>query len=55
MDENTYVYCTNCINFRLCDEGLPYCAFEDKCEINNCEDSMAFMYRPFYKRRKTNE
>jgi len=48
MDNDTHVYCTNCMHFRLCDEGIPYCYFENNCDINNCEDSVAFMHRPFY-------
>lgn len=47
--ENEYVYCINCANFRLCDEGLPYCIFEGKCNINGCDDSKSFKERPFYR------
>jgi len=50
-NENTYVYCTNCIYFRLDDEGIPYCPFEDKCNINDCEDSKLFKERPKYIKR----
>ena len=46
------VYCTDCIHFRLCDEGIPYCINEDKCDIENCEDSMSLEYRPFYEELK---
>lgn len=43
------VYCTDCKWFRLDDEEIPYCPFEDKCDINNCEDSRSFLDRPCYK------
>lgn len=49
VNKDEYVYCTKCIYFRLDDEGLPYCLFEDECNINNCEDSMRFEDRPYYK------
>jgi hypothetical protein len=48
MNDDTHVYCTDCTNFRLCDEEIPYCVFEDKCDINDCEDSKAFIYRPYF-------
>ncbi|WP_279146686.1 MULTISPECIES: hypothetical protein [Clostridium] len=51
MDENTYVYCTHCLYFRLDDEELPYCPYEDNCNINDCEDSMIFKDRPHYRER----
>jgi hypothetical protein len=51
IDEDTHVYCTDCIHFRLCDEGIPYCYHEDECNINNCEDSFPFKERQKYLRR----
>lgn len=45
---NEHVYCTDCYYFRLCDENLPYCMYEDKCNINNCEDSKSREERPHY-------
>jgi len=44
-----YVNCTNCKFFRLCDEGLPYCCYENDCNINDCEDSKTLKERPFYR------
>ena len=44
-----HVYCTDCINFKMCDEELPYCKHENKCNINDCEDSRPFEDRPYYK------
>lgn len=44
-----YVYCTNCKHFRLDDESIPYCYYENECDINDCEDSKAFKDRPHYK------
>lgn len=52
MDKDTYVYCTHCENFRLCDEGIPYCYYENECDIRNCEDSMRFEERPNYIERR---
>ena len=52
MDEDTHVYCTNCKWFRIDDKDIPYCPFEDICDIGNCEDSMAFKDRPNYEERK---
>lgn len=49
MDE--YVYCVDCKWFRLCDEGLPYCPFENECDINNCEDGLRRSSRPFYEEK----
>ena len=43
-----YVYCTECKYFRLDDEYTPYCPFEDKCDINDCEDSRQLEERPYY-------
>lgn len=53
INEDTNVYCTNCIHFRLCDKGIPYCYHEETCNIKNCEDSMPFRERPNYE-PKTN-
>lgn len=52
MNPDTHVYCTNCFNFRLDDEELPYCCFENKCDINDCEDSKPFKERPYYEELK---
>lgn len=52
MDKNEYVYCTNCLNFRLCDEGLPYCFYENKCDINGFDYSKSFSERPYYEEIK---
>ena len=48
-DDNAHVCCTNCLYFRLCDEQLPYCMYENKCNINNYKDSMHIQKRPHYK------
>lgn len=50
MNPNTHVYCTNCFNFRLDNEELPYCYFENKCDINDFEDSRPFKERPYYEK-----
>lgn len=42
------VYCTNCLHFRVCDEGLPYCINEDKCNINDYNKEKNISDRPFY-------
>jgi hypothetical protein len=56
MDDEQ-VYCTDCKWFKALpigveiwevDEKIPYCPFEDECDIDNCEDSQAFKYRPCY-------
>jgi hypothetical protein len=52
VNENTHVYCTDCLHFRLCDEGLPYCYYENKCNINNYKDSKPFTERPKYQRKE---
>ncbi len=48
MDKNQHVYCTDCFNFRLCDEEKPYCIYEDKCNINDCDDGKPFNERPCF-------
>lgn len=48
MHKEHHVYCTSCIYFRLCDENKPYCIYENKCDINNCEDSKPYENRPHY-------
>jgi len=48
LDE--HVYCTQCKWFRLDDEDIPYCPWEDRCEIRNCEDSMQFRDRPYWEK-----
>ena len=52
MNEDAHVYCTKCKWFRIDDEDIPYCPFENTCDIGNCEDSMAYKYRPNYEERK---
>ena len=43
------VYCTHCKHFRLDDEEIPYCPYEEKeCDIRNCEDGRPFRERPMY-------
>lgn len=51
MNDNEHVYCINCFYFRLDDEELPYCVYEDKCDINNCEDSRPCKERPYYEEK----
>lgn len=48
LNKETHVYCTNCRHFKLDDESLPYCCYEDKCDINSCEDSKSLKHRPYY-------
>ena len=48
VNKNIHVYCTNCAEFRLDDEGIPYCPYEDKCDIWDCEDSKPLKQRPYY-------
>lgn len=43
-----YVYCTECKYFRLDDEYIPYCLFEDKCDIWFYEDGRPLEKRPYY-------
>ena len=52
MDEDTHVYCTNCKWFRIDDEDIPYCPFENICDIGNCEDSTPYKYRPHYEEKE---
>ena len=49
MKTDTHVYCTHCLYFRLDDKDKPYCPFEDKCDICDCEDSKPYSERPMYK------
>lgn len=51
-DTDEYVYCTECIHFKVQGEGTPYCENKDLCDLENCEDSMAIKYRPYYRARK---
>lgn len=51
INADTHVYCTHCKWFQLDDEDIPYCAWEDKCDIRNCEDSISFLDRPCYEER----
>ena len=48
MNKDQHVYCAECVEFRICDEGLPYCPYEDKCDIKNPEDSRPLRERPCY-------
>lgn len=50
--KDIHVYCTHCKHFRLDDEEIPYCPWEDRCDINDCEDSRPYGERPFYEERK---
>ena len=50
--KDIHVYCTHCKHFRLDDEKIPYCPWENRCDINNCEDSKPFSERPYYEKRK---
>lgn len=52
-DLDTHVYCTDCRNFRLDDEEIPYCARPNnkKCNGYDMEDSMPFSERPQYEKR----
>ena len=43
-----YVYCTDCYYFNVWDEHIPYCIYEDKCNINDCDDSKSKTERPYY-------
>ena len=43
---NEDVCCMDCIYFRLDDEFIPYCLFEDECDIEDCEDSKPITERP---------
>ena len=50
---NIPVYCTNCKHFRLDDEEIPYCPYEEKeCDIRDCEDSRPLRERPMYEERE---
>jgi hypothetical protein len=48
FDQDTHVYCTHCLHFKLDDELTPYCQHQDECDIDDCEDSMRFEDRPYY-------
>lgn len=52
MDKDQHVYCTLCKHFRCDDEYKPYCAFENECDIWDCEDSKPYYLRPMYKELK---
>ena len=47
MNQNDYVYCTNCEHFRLTVD-YPHCTFENRCNIYDPEDSKILSERPFY-------
>jgi hypothetical protein len=51
MNQKQHVYCTECVHFRISDEDIPYCKFEDKCDIYDCEDSRPFSERMCYEVR----
>lgn len=51
-ENEKYVYCTHCKYFRVDDEEKPYCPFEDKCDIWDCEDSKDINLRPYYELNK---
>lgn len=51
---NKQVYCTDCEYFRLDDEYLPYCPFDDKCDICDCEDSKDINRRLHYLEKEEN-
>jgi hypothetical protein len=46
-----HVYCTRCKWFRLDDEEIPYCPYEEECNIWDCEDSKPYRERPKYQYR----
>jgi hypothetical protein len=50
--QDKHVYCTKCKWFRLDDEEIPYCFFENECDIWDCEDSKPFRERPKYESRE---
>lgn len=59
MDENAYVYCTQCKRFNIIknsqtDEYTPVCLYESKCCLEDCEDSKPFKERPMYLKRENN-
>ena len=47
MEENKYVYCTNCFHFDIIN-NIPCCPFEEECNIYDCEDGRKFKERPYY-------
>jgi hypothetical protein len=53
MKPDKHVYCTDCKHFRLCDENIPYCIYEDKCDINNPEDSISYICRSYFELRES--
>jgi hypothetical protein len=52
MQPDEHVYCTNCKHFRLCDENIPYCPFEDVCDINNPDDSVPYKDRSYFEKNE---
>ena len=52
LDKNTHVYCTHCAYFRLDEEEIPYCFFENECNLDDCEDSRPYEERPKYEKSK---
>ena len=45
-----YVYCTDCIHFRLDDESRPYCWHCNECDIEDYNYRKPIEQRPFYER-----
>ena len=55
MNEDTHVYCTRCKWLEISEidnEYFIHCPFENDCDVDNCEDSMPYKYRPNYEERK---
>jgi hypothetical protein len=45
------VYCTQCKHFKVSennDDYFPYCKYQTKCDIFDCEDSRTLRERPYY-------
>ncbi len=53
MKPDEHVYCTDCKHFRLCDENIPYCEYEYKCNIQYPEDSVPYRDRSYFKWRES--
>lgn len=52
MEQTDYVYCTHCKHFNLNDDDVPYCPYEDECDIWDCEDGRRFAERPHYESKE---
>lgn len=46
--EDVRVYCTHCKYFRISKDEVPYCKFQNECDIFNCEDDAPLNKRPKY-------